>query len=89
MLHNELVNMSEGLLELEFWLDDFDTIVLSKRSMAIEHVPRGPPAVSCEYIIYLYALYVCHIEKSVILFSKIFNTMVRFRYLCWPLYFYD
>ena len=38
MLHNELVNMSNGLMELEFLLDDFDTIVLSQRSMAIEHV---------------------------------------------------
>ena len=38
MLQNELVNMSNGLLELEFELDDFDNIVLSQRSMAIEHV---------------------------------------------------
>ena len=38
MLQNELVNMSNGPLELEIELDDFVKIVLSQRSLAIEHV---------------------------------------------------
>ena len=38
MLQNELVKMSNGPLELEFWLCDFDKISLLQRSMAIEHV---------------------------------------------------
>ena len=38
MLQHELVKMSNGHLELEIKLCDFDNIVLAQRSMAIEHV---------------------------------------------------